>query len=155
MKDSSISTKQVQTYIIFQPSLSKDVSRWKPYYVQFSSDDLSNFISNFNTDEFLKMWTDDDCDTNIDDSTLKNAAFFWKKAHSQALLCLNILLPLDHPPPPPHTMSRYSIWKWILFKWTLKCPECHHQINFAPEKIPQILAFLTCQILKPKLKRQK
>jgi hypothetical protein len=24
--------------------------------------------------------------------------FFWKKAHSQALLFLNILLPLDHPP---------------------------------------------------------
>ncbi len=37
----------------------------------FSSDDLQNFISDDDTDEILKIWTDGDCNTDTDDSNEK------------------------------------------------------------------------------------
>ncbi len=61
-------------------------------FCDFSSNDLWNFISNDDTNEFLEIWTDDDRDTNTNDSTFKNAVPFKRKTHSKTLLCLQFIL---------------------------------------------------------------
>ncbi len=55
----------------------------------FSCNDLWNFISDDDTDEFLKIWTDDVCSTNTDVSTSERAESFRKKTHSKIQLSLD------------------------------------------------------------------
>ncbi len=59
----------------YHPELSIDITLIFDF---FWFDDLWNFICD-DTDEFLKIWTHGDSDTNTDGSTFKDAVSFRKK----------------------------------------------------------------------------
>ncbi len=94
----------------------------------------------------MVVWTDDNCNTDIDDSTLKKAGYQWEKLtqmHYCTALCLQIRLPCCHSSSLWYRGSifyEYESKSYILSGLSCKCQNFFIQciIHFPPKKTPEL-----------------